>query len=91
MRPLEELGCWRENSELKAKRKTDICESILRFWGFEPSTHNLATDGDREGGVEHEGGVTVVAGGEGLLNSLEGTIIDAILQFMYNLFIIFVT
>ena len=50
-------------------------------------------DGDREGGVEHEGGVTVevVAGGEGLLNSLEGTIIDAILQFMYNLFIIFVT
>ena len=81
---------WRKfnnSSSGPIKRKTDICESILRFWGFEPSTNNLATDGDREGGVT----VEVVAGGEGLLNSLEGTIIDAILQFMYNLFIIFVT
>ena len=35
------------------KRKTDICESILRFWGFEPSKHNLATDGGREGGSSY--------------------------------------
>ena len=35
--------------------------------------------------------VEVVAREEGLLNSLEGTIIDAVLQFIYNLFIIFVT
>ena len=37
----------------------------------------------RDGGVEHEGvTVEVVAREEGLLISLEGTIIDAILQFI---------
>ena len=83
---------FKNSSSGPIKRKTDICESILRFWGFEPSKHNLATDGGREGGVEHEGvTVEVVAREEGLLNSLEGTIIDAVLQFIYNLFIIFVT
>ena len=35
--------------------------TILRFFGFEPSTYNLTTDVGSEGSVEQE----VVAGGSG--------------------------
>ena len=55
---------WRNfnnSSSGPIQRKTDICEAILRFFGFEPSTYNLTPDVGSEGSVEQED----VAGGSG--------------------------
>ena len=50
------------------ERKTDICNAILRFGGFEPSTYNLETavEGSDEGGEQEDGlSVQIIVGGEG--------------------------
>ena len=65
---------FKNSSSGPIQRKTDICQAILSFWGFEPSTYHLETEEVGEGGAEQGSGlsVEVIVAGEELSHSLEG-------------------